>query len=42
MWVEIETLSKRPKDKAYSLLREVCIKNCGTITTFLKGQRRLT
>ena len=38
MWVEIETLSKRPKHKAYSLLPEVCIKNCGTITTFLKAK----
>ena len=38
MWVEIETLSKRPKHKAYSLLPEVCIKNCGTIMTFLQGQ----
>ena len=42
MWVEFEMLSKRHKRKAYSLLQEVCIKNCGSTTTFLEGQRRLT
>ena len=42
MWVEIETLSKRPTHIACSLLQEVCINNCGQTMTFLKGLRWLT